>query len=78
MKKHLILALKSVVGFEDQLPGGLADDRHPREFPEEKLNQGVRVELEHTDDPTTALEIVMDHLTEDINYYDKLAEIEDH
>jgi len=30
----------------------------------------------HTDDPDLALEITMDHLTEDLDYYDKLAQIE--
>ena len=78
MRKYLLKALADVVGFQDKLPGGLADDKHPAEFPEEKLNQGVRVELEHVDDPNLALEIAMDHLVENINYYDKLKTIEDH
>lgn len=60
----------------DKLPGGLADEKQPEDFPEAKLSQGIKVELEHTDDPDLALEITMDHLTEDLDYYDKLAQIE--
>lgn len=37
---------------------------------------GVRVEMEHTDDPHKALEITMDHLVESPDYYTKLKEIE--
>lgn len=60
----------------DQLPGGLADDKSPEDFPADKVKQGIEVELEHTDDPAIALEITMDHLTEDIDYYNKLAKVE--
>lgn len=38
--------------------------------------RGIKVELEHTDDVFTALEIAMDHLTEDPKYYEKLKTIE--
>ncbi len=61
---------------EDKIPGGLADKKNPSDFDKEALKEGVRVELEHTSDPAIALEIAMDHLTEDPAYYKKLATIE--
>ena len=60
----------------DTVPGGVADDEVPRDFPEEELEQGMDVEFEHTDDPQIALEIAMDHLMESYEYYDKLEEME--
>jgi hypothetical protein len=38
--------------------------------------KGIKVEMEHTTDVRIATEIAMDHLWEDINYYEKLASIE--
>lgn len=64
------------VAFSDRLPGGLADLLSPDDFDQESLARGIEVELEHTDDPGLALEIAMDHLTEDPSYYDKLEEME--
>jgi hypothetical protein len=53
----------------------------PKQFAKEyikpKLIQGIKVEMEHTTDVRVATEIAMDHLWEDINYYDKLAKIEE-
>jgi len=52
----------------------------PKQFAKEyikpKLMQGIKVEMEHTTDVRIATEIAMDHLWEDINYYEKLASIE--
>ena len=52
----------------------------PKQFAKEyikpKLMKGIKVEMEHTTDVRIATEIAMDHLWEDINYYDKLAKIE--
>jgi len=62
--------------WKDKLPGGLADKRRPEDFDPRALRKGQKVESEHTDDPAIALEIAMDHLTEDPAYYDKLAAIE--
>jgi hypothetical protein len=61
---------------KDKIPGGLADKKSPEDFDPEALKKGIEVELEHTDDRETAKEITMDHLTEDPEYYDKLAEME--
>jgi hypothetical protein len=52
----------------------------PKQFAAEyikpQLMKGIKVEMEHTTDVRIATEIAMDHLWEDINYYDKLASIE--
>jgi hypothetical protein len=47
-----------------------------KEYIKPKLMKGIKVEMEHTTDVRIATEIAMDHLWEDINYYDKLANIE--
>lgn len=62
--------------WEDQLPGGLADDKSPDDFDPEAVLKGMKVELEHTGDRKIAVEIALDHLTEDPEYYDKLEQIE--
>ena len=41
-----------------------------------RLNQGIRIEKEHTTDNNIAREIATDHLWEDLDYYTKLAKIE--
>lgn len=64
------------MAYRDLLPGGLADKRRPSDFNQKELRRGIKVELEHTDDPEIAREIAMDHLTEDRAYYEKLAMIE--
>jgi hypothetical protein len=43
---------------------------------ESQLIKGLEVEKEHTKDVEKAKEIVMDHLVEDPNYYDKLKKVE--
>ena len=47
-----------------------------KEYIKPKLLQGIKVEMEHTTDVRIATEIAMDHLWEDLKYYDKLATIE--
>jgi hypothetical protein len=42
---------------------------------ERQLKKGIKVEMEHTDNKKIAKEITMDHLSEDPNYYNKLAKI---
>lgn len=60
----------------DILPGGKADDSNASDFDQDALDQGIEIEMEHTDDPDIAEEIATDHLSEDEEYYDKLAEME--
>lgn len=61
---------------EDQIPGGKADKKQPSDFPREALKAGIKIEMEHTDDPLIAMEIAMDHLIEDLDYYTKLKKME--
>jgi len=51
------------------IPGGKGDGKSPLEFTPDQILKGMKVEMEHTDDPMFALEITMDHLTEDPEYY---------
>lgn len=62
----------------ERVPGGLAQGKTPQEFDPVQLRKGTEVELEHTSDWDVAEEIAMDHLTEDPDYYVKLATIESH
>ena len=63
-------------GAKDKVPGGLADKKKPSDFDAKALAKGVKVEMEHTDDPALAREIAMDHLTEHADYYDALEVME--
>jgi hypothetical protein len=51
-------------------------NQYAKEYIKPKLMKGIKVEMEHTTDVRIATEIAMDHLWEDINYYEKLATIE--
>lgn len=62
--------------WKDQIPGGLADTKTPADFKKPALQQGVKVESEHTSSKSLAKEIAMDHLTEDPGYYPKLKRME--
>jgi hypothetical protein len=63
--------------FEDQIDGGLAAEKKPHEFDKEQLKRGLKVEMEHTNDPLVALEIAMDHIMEDPTYYGSNQEVAD-
>ena len=41
-----------------------------------QLNKGIRTEGEHTKNKLVAKKIALDHLAEDLFYYEKLAKIE--
>lgn len=68
------------------IKGGLADDKTIKDIAEkhkvstgiisDQIKKGVPVEKEHTNDDKKALEIVMDHLWEFPDYYDRLSKIE--
>lgn len=53
----------------DVLHGGLGDDKNVNDFDPKQIELGLEVEKEHTSNPSIALEIVMDHLSENPNYY---------
>lgn len=62
---------------KDQIPGGMADKKKPKDFSKKQLEMGQKVEMEHTNDPTKAVEISMDHLEEfPGEYYTALDEME--
>lgn len=72
----------------NMIRGGLADgmtitdiaERHGvnAKIAEKELMRGITVEMEHTDNADVAKEIALDHLFEDIYYYQKLNKIEKH
>jgi hypothetical protein len=68
--------VENETNYKDEIPGGLADKKSPKDFDKEQLAKGMKVESEHTSDPKIAREIAMDHLTEDKDYYTKLEKIE--
>lgn len=71
---------------EEKLEGGMADNMSLEDMAKyhdtdievilDKLEDGVNVEMEHTSKMMVAFEIAMDHIYEDLNYYDKLEKIE--
>lgn len=63
--------------YKDNIKGGLADEKKPKEFDKKQLQDGIKIEYEHTNDMKIAREIAMDHLTEDPDYYKKLKLMED-
>lgn len=62
-------------GVHANLEGGKADEVKTG-FDLDQLCKGLRVEMEHTDEPLMALEIAMDHLVEIPDYYDHLERME--
>lgn len=61
--------------------GGLSAGKNISNIPEEKIKIGVEIELEHVDKNNPfayliARKIAIDHLIEDINYYEKLIKME--
>jgi len=57
---------------EDLVPGGKGDNVSSNKFDKTELHVGIAVEMEHTDDKKAALEIAIDHLTENPKYYSEL------
>lgn len=57
------------IEYSDLIPGGLGQGKRPQDFDPEQIKMGLGVEMEHSDDPMYAIEIVLDHLTEDPEYY---------
>jgi len=54
---------------DELLVGGIGDGKSPDQFDPEQISKGIKVEMEHTDNPRIALEICIDHLSEDEFYY---------
>lgn len=85
---HNRIASRVAERWVDEMEGGLADDKAPQNFDPQAIVKGLVVELEHVckeahellkqnpDAVHQAMEIAMDHLTEDPEYYEKLAVME--
>ena len=58
------------------LHGGKADNVPSSAFPAKKLRDGMKVEREHTSNRKVTEEIAKDHLSEDMDYYEKLKKME--
>jgi len=73
-----IIKTKKAEMREDQIPGGKADHKTPKDFNEKELKKGVKIEMEHTNDKKKAKEIAMDHLEEfkGKKYYEELVKME--
>jgi hypothetical protein len=61
--------------------GGLSAGKDLSNIPDDKIKQGMNIEFEHLEQGNKyasliARKIAIDHLVEDINYYEKLKEIE--
>jgi len=51
------------------IPGGDGENNSTLEFDPEQILMGLKVEMEHTNDPMFAIEIVIDHLSTNKKYY---------
>lgn len=60
---------------EEIIPGGKAAGIDYSQFDQAELMEGIHVEMEHSNNIQTAMEIAADHLTEDPQYYQKLKTI---
>ncbi len=64
--------------WREQIPGGKAKGMKPSDFDAVALAKGTLEEVREHGDFLVAVEVAMDHLTEDPAYYRKLAKIEKH
>jgi len=77
----------SLQELKDIIPGGLAKGKTIVDIAKKyktniekvkkQLTKGIKTEMEHTTSKAAAKEIAMDHLWEDLYYYDKLKKIEE-
>lgn len=66
-----------ITKFKESLKGGKADGQPITKYDLEQLLMGIKVELEHTKNKMTALEIATDHLEEIPDYYTRLLKMEE-
>ena len=86
MRKDNYMTSNPIYKFEDVIPGGLAQgldltdiaNKHKVDIDDlmKEFAEGVKVEMEHTNNAKVAEEIALDHLFEDPKYYTKLSKIE--
>ena len=67
--------LKEERGPKDLLQLAASDSRPDEAFNLEALVKGTEIEMEHSNDKEVAKKIAKDHLTEDQDYYIKLAKL---
>lgn len=58
------------------LKGGKGDTLSPKHVNPDQLRKGIKIEMEHTNDPKIAREIALDHLSEYEFYYEELEKME--
>jgi len=61
----------------DRLPGGHADNKPTSKYRKDQVSDGVKVEMEHTNDKKLSKEITKDHLEEHPDYYTRLKNMEE-
>lgn len=61
---------------DEAMIGGVGDGSNLAQLAPDQVLKGIEVEMEHTEDPRIALEIVIDHLTELPDYYTRLEKME--
>ena len=86
MRKDNYMTSNPIYKFEDKIAGGLSQgmditdiaNKHKVDIDDlvKELQDGIKVEMEHTTDRKVAEEIALDHLFEDPKYYTKLQSIE--
>jgi hypothetical protein len=76
MKVKLVLMNKSSKLSESMKHEGKYKDGMKKTWTQEEEDEGMKVEMEHTDDKEVARQIAMDHLIENHNYYKDLAKME--
>jgi len=59
------------------MKGGKSKGQEPPDLDPEELAMGIKVEMEHTDDPAIARKIALDHLSEAPFYYTALKAMEE-
>lgn len=62
-----------IKNYVDKISGGKGDKKKPEDFDKREIIVGLYVEREHTDNLRTALEISIDHLSENPKYYTDLV-----
>lgn len=64
---------KTLVDIAKKYAGDYYDYRNLLPVVKDQIKKGIKVEMEHTSDVSTAAEIARDHIWEDLHYYDKLS-----
>ena len=60
---------------KDFFKQGHSKGKSPLDFDIKEIRRGLKIELEHTNNEIIAMKIVMDHLSEDPDYYIKLSRV---